>query len=78
MGELRLKYVIHTEDVALGDKVITSGAAGVYPKGVLVGTVSACAPGACGVFQVVQITPAVDFGRLEEVLVLLRRRQLDQ
>jgi len=77
-GELRLKYLIHTEDVRLGDKVITSGAAGVYPKGVLVGTVSAVRQGQDGAFQRVQITPAVDFGRLEEVLVLLRRRQLDQ
>ena len=77
-GELRLKYLIHTEDVRLGDKVITSGAAGVYPKGVLVGTVSAVRQGEDGAFQRVQITPAVDFGRLEEVLVLLRRRQLDQ
>lgn len=77
-GELRLKYLIHTEDVRLGDKVITSGAAGVYPKGILVGTVSAVRQGQDGAFQRVQITPAVDFGRLEEVLVLLRRRQLDQ
>ena len=77
-GELRLKYVIHTEDVRLGDKVLTSGAAGVYPKGVLVGTVSDVRQGPGGVFQIVQIDPAVDFGRLEEVLVLLHRRQLDQ
>lgn len=77
-GELRLKYIIHTDDVRLGDKIITSGAAGVYPKGVLVGTVSAVRQEADGAFQRVEITPAVDFGRLEEVLVLLRRRQLDQ
>ncbi|MCF8034201.1 MAG: rod shape-determining protein MreC [Desulfarculaceae bacterium] len=76
-GVLRLKYVIHTADVAVGDKLITSGAAGVFPKGVLVGTVSAVHKEKDGAFQRVEVSPAVDFGRLEEVLIILHRRNLD-
>ena len=76
-GVLRLKYVIHTDDVMVGDKLITSGAAGVYPKGVLVGTVSTVHKEKDGAFQRVEVSPAVDFGRLEEVLVILHRRRLD-
>ncbi len=77
-GELHLKYVIHSDDVRPGDKVLTSGAAGVYPKGMLVGVVSAVHQEKDGAFKRVEISPAVDFGRLEEVLVLLRQRRLDQ
>ncbi len=77
-GVLRLKYVLHTADVAAGDKLITSGAAGVFPKGVLVGTVSAVHKEKDGAFQRVEVAPAVDFDRLEEVLVILHRRNLDE
>ncbi|RJX29996.1 MAG: rod shape-determining protein MreC [Desulfarculus sp.] len=76
-GRLNLKYVIHTEEVAVGDRVITSGAAGVFPKGVLVGTVSSVKKEKAGAFQQITVKPAVDFDRVEEVLVILHRRQLD-
>lgn len=77
-GGLNLKYVVHTEEVAPGDRVITSGAAGVFPKGVLVGTVSSVKKEKLGTFQKIEVEPAVDFNRLEEVLVILRRRNLDE
>ncbi len=77
-GRLNLKYLIHTEHISPGDRVVTSGAAGVFPKGVLVGTVSSVKKEKIGAFQQVEVEPAVDFGRLEEVLVILHRRQLDE
>jgi rod shape-determining protein MreC len=77
-GRLNLKYLIHTEQIAPGDRVVTSGAAGVFPKGVLVGTISSVKKDKIGAFLQVEVEPAVDFGRLEEVLVILHRRQLDQ
>ncbi len=70
---LRLKYVMQNDDVAVGDRLITSGAAGVFPKGILVGTVQAVKKDGKGVFQEVEVEPAVAFDRLEEVLVILRR-----
>jgi len=72
---LRLKYALHNDDVMLGDRLICSGAAGVFPKGYLVGTVSSVTKEAKGVFQAVNVEPAVNFARLEEVIVILRQRQ---
>lgn len=73
-AKLRLKYTLHNDDVAPGDKLLASGAAGVFPKGIIVGTVSSVKKEPKGVFQLVEVEPAVDFARLEEVLVILHRR----
>lgn len=71
---LRLKYTLHNDDVIPGDQLVASGAAGVFPKGVMIGTVLTVKKEPKGVFLVVDVEPAVDFGRLEEVLVILHRR----
>lgn len=75
---LRLKYVLHNDDVAAGDRLVATGADGVFPKGVLVGFVRAIKQEGKGVFQHIEVEPAVDFDRLEEVLVILQRRELDE
>lgn len=67
-----LKYVQRNEDVQVGDKVISSGMGGVFPKGLLVGTVQEVVRGSSGLFQRVEVEPAVNFGRLEEVLVVIQ------
>jgi rod shape-determining protein MreC len=71
---LRLKYTLHNEDVIPGDKLVASGAAGVFPKGIMIGTVTSVKKEPKGVFMLVDVEPAVDFSRLEEVLVILHRR----
>ena len=71
---LRLKYLLRLDDVTPGDVLVTSGAAGVYPKGILVGRVRSVHQKSKGGFLNVDVDPAVDFNRLEEVLVLLSRR----
>lgn len=72
-GRLRLKYVLHTDDVVPGDQLVTSGAAGVYPKGLLVGVVTSTHQERPGVFLDVEAEPSVDFARLEEVAVVLKK-----
>ena len=67
-----LKYVQRNEDVQVGDKVISSGMGGVFPKGLLVGTVQEVVRGSSGLFQRVEVEPAVNFGRWEEVLVVIQ------
>lgn len=67
--ECYLDYVLHADDVRVGDVVISSGFDGVYPKGLLIGTVTAVDFKGGDFFKEVQITPAVDFDKLEEVLV---------
>lgn len=64
-----LKYVKRTEDVQVGDTVVTSGLDGIFPKGLPVGTVVSVDKRGQGLFQSAEVTPRVDFDRLEEVLV---------
>jgi rod shape-determining protein MreC len=71
-GRCRLKYVERNDDVQVGDQVITSGLGGVFPKGILLGQVEKVQHSDAGLFQMVDVTPAVDFSRLEEVLIVLR------
>ena len=66
---LRMQYVPSTAEVTAGDRVVTSGIDKVYPKRFVIGTVSSVARGA-GTFHELTIQPAVDFTRLEEVLVV--------
>jgi len=66
-----LDYVLHADDVRVGDLVVSSGFDGVYPKGLLIGTVTAVDFKGGDFFKDVQITPAVDFDKLEEVLIIL-------
>jgi rod shape-determining protein MreC len=77
-GRLRLKYTLQNEDVSPGDRLVSSGAAGVFPKGILVGRVQSVVREGKGVFQEVGVEPAVDFDRLEEVLVILHRRDFGE
>ena len=74
---LHLRYILHNQDVVPGDFLVTSGAAGVFPPGILVGEVRSVEKDGKGVFQSVEVKPAVDFDRLEEVLIILHRRRLD-
>ncbi len=72
--ECTLDYIMPEDDVRLGDSVISSGFDGVYPKGIPIGTVSAVLGQGQDFFKEVRITPAVDFNKLEEVLVILQPR----
>lgn len=69
-GELRMQYVPGTADVNVGDLVVTSGIDGIYPKGFVIGTVESV-DGGRGTYHEIVVRPAVDFTRLEEVLVVL-------
>lgn len=65
-----MKYVGRTEEVQVGDRLITSGLDGVFPKGLLVATVTEVRKKHYGLFQTVQVALAVDPSRIEEVLVV--------
>ena len=67
-----LKYVQRNEDVQVGDQVITSGMGGVFPKGILLGKVQEVIRVYSGLFQRVEVEPAVNFSRLEEVMVVVQ------
>ena len=73
---LRLKYLQQGMDIIPGDKLITSGAAGVFPPDILVGVVRSVEKEDTGLFQKVEVDPAVDFDHLEEALIILQRRRI--
>jgi rod shape-determining protein MreC len=70
----RLKYVPKTEEVKVGDAVISSGLGGIFPKGIILGVVAAVDKKEGGFFQRIDVQPSVDFGKLEEVAVLIPRK----
>lgn len=57
-------------DVLVGDKLITSGYGGIYPKGLLVGNVTNIENDKEGFVKNAIIKPTVDFHRLEEVFII--------
>jgi rod shape-determining protein MreC len=67
---LRMDRVPGTADVKQGDLIVTSGIDRIYPKGFVIGTVETVDRG-LGTYHEITIRPAVDFSRLEEVLVVL-------
>jgi rod shape-determining protein MreC len=67
---LRMEYVAGTADVKTGDRVVTSGIDGIYPKGFVIGQIESVDKGA-GEYSAIVIRPAVNFSALEDVLVVL-------
>jgi rod shape-determining protein MreC len=65
-----IEYLTRGQAAQVGDKVVTSGLGGAFPRDLPVGKVTAVLPGAVGLFQDVEVTPDVDFARLSEVLVV--------
>ncbi len=65
-----LDFVPKSADVQPGDLVLASGLGGIYPKGLVFGKVTAADKKQPGVFQEIEVTPAVDLSALEEVLVV--------
>ena len=74
VGELILEKVMTDETVAPGERVLTSGGDRIFPKGLVVGTVTKVSPGA-ELFLNIRVKPAADLGRLEEVLVITQEEE---
>jgi rod shape-determining protein MreC len=68
-GKCGLKFVKRTEDLQVGDVVVTSGLDGIFPRSLPIGVISAVDKRGQGLFQYATLEPAVDADRLEEVLV---------
>lgn len=69
-GGMKLKYVRELDDVNVGDRVITSGFSGLFPKGLVIGEVVRIEKGQDNFFKSIGVRPAVDFTTIEEVLVV--------
>ena len=71
----QVEYLQRTDDVRVGDAVMTSGLGCRFPPGLLLGRVSAVTRRDFGLYQEVELTPAVDFSRLNDVLILATPQQ---
>ena len=71
----RLLNVPRGQDMAEGDILVTSGFGGIYPKGIMIGTVSAVKNDSGGLLHYAIIEPATDFQRLEDVAVIVASRE---
>ena len=54
----------------VGDRLVTSGIDGIYPKGLLVGTISNFSSSMGSLFHRIEVKPVVEFDSLETVLVI--------
>jgi rod shape-determining protein MreC len=73
---LRLDHIAATVDIKVGDRVVTSGIEGIYPKGFAIGQIESFERRA-GEFSSVMVRPAVEFANLEAVLVVTSSPQTE-
>jgi rod shape-determining protein MreC len=66
----RIQFDRADDQVAVGDEVFTSGLGKKFPASILIGYVSKIGDQEFGLHQEGEVTPSVDFTRLEEVLIL--------
>ena len=69
-GNLRLSYLTEDTSVVIGDTVETSGRGGVFPKGVMIGTVESVLPESNGISYYAVIRPFVDVDTISSVSIV--------
>ncbi len=67
----KISYLLRSEEVQPDDLVVTSGLGGVFPRDVPVGRVRRIEKSEYGMYQEVEVAPAVDFSHLTSVIVVL-------
>ncbi|MFZ0773451.1 MAG: rod shape-determining protein MreC [Candidatus Sulfotelmatobacter sp.] len=73
-GAVILERVMSDEKVESGETVLSSGGEQIFPKGLPVGTVTRVSPGR-EMFLHIEVKPAADLSRLEEVLVVTEKQE---
>jgi rod shape-determining protein MreC len=71
-GTMRFKYMARDgSGLQVGDLVVTSGSGGLSPRGIPIGRVRAIDDRGSALFHYAQLAPAVDFARIDEVLLVV-------
>lgn len=70
-GLLRLSFVSEEAKLVTGDQVTTSGLGGVYPRGLVVGSVRTLEVEKDGVSRYAQVEPAADIAGVQYVYVIV-------
>ncbi|MDD4189220.1 MAG: rod shape-determining protein MreC [Eubacteriales bacterium] len=76
-GLCNMDYIPLSVDVSVGDVIETSGLGGLYPKGIIIGTVAEIKNSDDEYGRYAIIKPAVDFKKLQEVFVLTRNEEAE-
>ena len=76
-GDISLDLISQNATVESGDLILTSGLGGGYPADLIIGQVLTVRSLEFELFQQATIQPAVDFSRLEIVLVITNFRPVD-
>jgi len=76
-SDISLDLIPQDSDVEPGDLILTSGIGGNYPSNILVGQIASVRGSATALFQQAAVQPAVDFSRLNIVLVIVDYRTID-
>jgi rod shape-determining protein MreC len=69
-GLARLKYIPLLSNARAGDRIVTSGLTGDFPRGLAIGTITRIDKAEGALFQSAELTPEVETDRVEEVLVI--------
>lgn len=74
---LEVEGISNTKDVKVGDYVYTSGLGGIFPSGILIGTVSEISTDSYDLAKIIKVTPSVDFTDINYVSILKRKDSND-
>lgn len=69
-GRLKMTYLPENTDLLTGDLVLTSGLTGIYPSGLVVGTIESLHTDPSGMSRYAVLAPAADLDRLVEVFII--------
>jgi rod shape-determining protein MreC len=77
-GTLRFKFMARDgASIQPGDVLVTAGQGGLFPRGIPIGTVRSIDNRGAALFHYAELTPAVDFARIDEVLLVTGDSQRD-
>lgn len=74
-GRCIMKYLQRSDDIAVGDRIVTSGLDGIFPKGISVGEITDVDLDKRGLLKTADIAPSAPLERIEEVLVVVRQAE---
>ena len=70
---LEVEGISNTKDVDIGDFVYTSGLGGIFPSGILIGSVSEITTDSYDLAKIIKVKPSADFSNINYISVLKRK-----
>jgi rod shape-determining protein MreC len=74
-GDMKLYFLARRADVRQGDVVFSSGTGSIFPAGFKIGTIVGHSQDPDAILEDAELEPAVSFGALEEIFVVLHKQE---